>query len=82
MFLGALALLFVQMRGVAYAAAFASPIIGAALVLLARQLRIPPVHFGAAMLAGVILVVGAPFAARGIAGLAAPPATPTRCCAT
>jgi hypothetical protein len=78
MFLGALALLFVQMRGVAYAAAFASPIIGAALVLLARQLRIPPLHWGAAMLAGVILVVGAPFAARGIAGLAAPPAAPSR----
>lgn len=70
--LSAVAVLFLQVRGISYAVAFACPLVAAAMVALARDLGTPPRHWGAAMLAGLIVVVGAPQVGRLVAGLAAP----------
>lgn len=70
--LATVAMLFMQMRGITYTVAFACPLIAAAMVVGARAARTPPLHWGAVMLAGLIVVIGAPQVGRVLAGLAAP----------
>lgn len=59
-FLAAFGLVFLQLRVISYAAALACPLMAAGLVTVLRVVRLPRAHFGAAVLAGVCLIIGAP----------------------
>jgi hypothetical protein len=54
-------LLMMQLRVISYAAAFAGPLIAAALVVLCRRAGVSRRDFGAAMMAGLLATLGAPF---------------------
>lgn len=70
--LATVGMLFMQMRGITYTVSFACPLLAAALVVGARDARTPPLHWGAVMLAGLIVLIGIPQVGRVLAGLAAP----------
>ncbi|WP_374573326.1 hypothetical protein [Phenylobacterium sp.] len=69
-FLVAVALMFVQMRAITYTAGLASPLIAAAMVVVARKAGTPRVHWGAAMLAGLLVFTSLPLGSGLVTNLA------------
>ncbi|MFN3521618.1 MAG: hypothetical protein ACK4YQ_05175 [Phenylobacterium sp.] len=74
LWLASIAMLFVQMRGIVYSVAFASPLIAAAMVGAARDAGVSRRDWGAVMLVGLILAVGLPLGGRALGKALAPKA--------
>ena len=72
--LAAVATLFMQMRGVTYAMTLSALLLGAALPVVVRRLQTPSRHVGAAMLAGLLVLIGAPGLVRLVVAQVRPPA--------
>lgn len=73
-FLIAVGLVFYQVRVMTYAVSLAAPLMGAGLAALVARLGVAPKDQGAALIAGLLVLMALPNAAGAAAGILAPPA--------